>query len=103
MAEDDDAAGYELEMPFVVCQTQGGPYDDTAFVAGFRLGRLDALLERRTTPEHNEAMQPGDVKQADLIAMRRGYTLDVTRADDDGEWVVGTFKRISLAEPTLAE
>lgn len=32
MAEEEQE--YDLVMPFVVCQSQGGPYDDDAFVGG---------------------------------------------------------------------
>lgn len=102
---DEDEARFGLVMPFVVCRSRGGPHDDSSFVAGYRLGRLDAKLEARMTPDHNEYLRPDDVQQADLIAMRHGYTLVVTRSPDvdAAEWVHGNFRRISLAEPIPRE
>lgn len=34
-----------LVMPFVVCTSEGGPYEDESFVAGWDLGTLDARLD----------------------------------------------------------
>ena len=31
-------------MPLVLCRSRGGPYDDEAFVSGWRLGDLAAKL-----------------------------------------------------------
>lgn len=104
MGDEDQEHRYQLVMPFVVCKSQGGPYDDTAFVAGYRLGRLEENLAPRMKAEHDIPLEPADVQQADLIAMRHGYTLDVTRAQDEtGVWLVGTFKRIPVAEPIVPE
>ena len=95
--EDQPTPQYELVMPFVVCASQGGPHDDQAFVAGYRLGRLNrdlelaALIDAQPGPV---AVPPGDMPQVDLIAMRHGYTVQAEpwkQAPD--EWVTATFRQ----------
>lgn len=34
----------ELVVPFIVCASKGGPFDDDSFVAGFRCGEIDKAL-----------------------------------------------------------
>lgn len=78
-----------LVMPFVACQSQGGPYDDQAFVAGFRLGRLDAELPMLAALGYASISRmeySADVEQIDLIAMRHGYRIRNVGEAHDG-WV----------------
>lgn len=79
----DEEPGYGLLMPFVVCESQGGPYADTPFVSGYRIGRLDAQLEYERPPLWEGYVSPGDVPQIDLVAMRYGYTTTFEPHDDD--------------------
>jgi len=85
---------YGLIMPFVVCRSKGGPYDDDAYVAGYEAGTLDMALSLSSSlpgsrlnegvPYHAENMP-----QVDLIAMRHGVT---TETEDVGDgWVSVTF------------
>ena len=79
MSSDDE---FDLVMPFVVCRSKGGPYDDHAYVAGFEAGRLDMALTlspmlpgsrvREPMPYHSD-----NIPQLDLIAMRHGVRLEV--------------------------
>lgn len=100
MTGDNVEPGYGLVMPFVVCRSQGGPSDDDAFVAGFRCGTVDGLLNLTAS-----ACEPGEkldgavimarhaeLPQLDLIAMRRGFRMAVADTGDD-EWVELTFTR----------
>lgn len=83
---------YELFMPFTVVQSQGGPYDDESFVVGYELGLLDAELQVLTAAGQSPATPSGrylhtqGVPQADLIAMRNGYVVDLTEGRSDNEW-----------------
>ena len=93
----EDQPQYELVMPFVVCASQGGPHDDKAFVAGYRLGKLNRDLELAALvgalPD-SLAVPPADMPQVDLIAMQHGYTVTAEpweQAPD--EWVTATFQR----------
>lgn len=47
--EEHDAE-FGLVMPFVVCESQGGPYDDNAYVAGFEAGNLAMNLVLNRAP-----------------------------------------------------
>lgn len=85
--------GYELVIPFLPVQSEGGPYDDLAYTAGFEMGALYARLEAETSPGpigitvHHENQQ-----QADLIAMRHGYTTEFKGKTVHG-WVSLLLKR----------
>lgn len=83
----DDAGGYGLVMPFVTVASKGGPHDDEAYVAGFEMGGLDATL-KALAPVHALVKLPFTIHsvsrgQADLIAMKHGFTVE------DVEWVAG--------------
>lgn len=82
----DEDAEYEPLMPFLAVASRGGPYDDTAYVAGYELGILDGQLSGplAPTPEHPGPpavdawrwIKAANVEQADLIAMRHGRRLE---------------------------
>lgn len=87
-------AEYGLVMPFVLCKTNGGPYDDAAFVAGVTCGALDEelrlLAHLRAIPREryiNAAYLP----QVDLIAMTHGYTTTLGELDEPSGWQVVAF------------
>lgn len=84
----DDEWG--MVMPFVVCESQGGPYEDAAFVAGYECGSLDQLLLSERPRTHEVTVRTDSMQQIDLIAMRHGYIL--TSQDGDEQW---TFVRLS--------
>lgn len=89
----DEEASYGLVMPFTVCQSDGGPYDDAAFVAGYRSGTINAHLERIAPDELRIYVEPALLPQLDLIAMRHGYTMvSEPWADHPDEWALATFK-----------
>jgi hypothetical protein len=81
---------YELVLPFVICKSRGGPYDDDAFVSGWRLGQISAALEPQGTSWAG-LVQEAELPQLDLMAMRRDCRLEVLSNDLDGGWV-----RVSL-------
>ena len=88
---EDPDTGFELVMPFKVVKSAGGPYDDESFVAGYRLGQLDNVLADRSLEEHVLSIEPDAVPQADLIAMRHGYSCTVT--EYDVQWSTARFIR----------
>lgn len=86
---------YDLVMPFVVCQSKGGLYDDEAYVAGWEAGKLDLMLEMKC-PTDGGTFRPdwpihdGNRDQFDLIAMRHGC---VAEFEDAGEgWSYMTIR-----------
>jgi hypothetical protein len=85
---------YGLVYPFVVCQSQGGPYDDGAFVAGCRFGVVREKCERGDPVI--EGYEPvALVPQLDLLAMAKGYDLvsEPWEDDPDGYWSLVTLTK----------
>jgi hypothetical protein len=87
VSDSDREATHELVMPFVVCKTQGGPYDDEAFVGGVWFGQFDSLLHTAAkvgcdvTP--HVAVPSPLVPQLDLLAMNHGYQLVAEEYEED--------------------
>ena len=80
-------------MRLVVCRSQGGPFDDEAFVSGWRLGDLAARLASPGVSVLVDSIRPGECVQADLIAMGRGCPMTVEPSGDP-EWLRVAFGRI---------
>jgi hypothetical protein len=96
--EDD---GWHLAVPFVVCQSQGGPYDDEAFVAGFQAGQISRSLAAAKAIGADRlrlTVRTDLVKQLDLIAMDAGFALTVAEVEETEdhpampEWTFATFE-----------
>ncbi len=94
---------YELVMPFKVCKTQGGPYDDESFVAGWTLALLDRDLAEAVVdrlPVTGRSLRPAMMPQVDLIAMKHGYGVAAEPWDEaPEEWLVVDFIRESAEAP----
>jgi hypothetical protein len=80
-------------FPLVLCRSRGGPYDDEAFLSGWRLGDIGATLGKPGVSAMAETIRPTERLQADLLAMARGYTMTVEPGSDD-DWLSVTFTRI---------
>lgn len=70
----EDQEDFGLIMPFVVCKSQGGPYDDQCFVAGYELGFIDALLTSKISLLERY-LRTDSLPLVDLLAMRHGYSI----------------------------
>ena len=84
MTDDPD---YALIMPFVVCQSKGGPYEDDAYAAGWEAATIDANLAnwRRLglSPIRTPlTVRTDNMRQIDLVAMHRGYEVEVISEAD---------------------
>lgn len=93
--EYDDRDGHDqfgLVMPFVCCASNGGDFDDVAFVAGFQVGRIDHALDAGTLAAMSDLVYAPLEKQLDLVAMRHGYRMDVLARFD--HWVHVGFTRL---------
>lgn len=83
---------YELFMPFIVVESQGGPFPDEPFVVGYELGLLDQELQTLANVGPGRAVPIGryvhtqGLPQVDLIAMRNGYTIDTSEGHSDATW-----------------
>lgn len=91
-------AEFGLVMPFVVCKSNGGPFDDHAFVAGARYGQIEE--EAKTIDAGGEKSwyaEPGLVPQLDLLAMHHGLTMATVPWDEHpDEWTLVTFSRPAM-------
>lgn len=94
--ENGDPTEYGLVMPFVVCESKDGPYDDLAYCAGWEAGAFDIALMiapplpgSEWIPEFpfREANRP----QIDLIAMKHGLSVEWEEPADG--WVNGRFRK----------
>lgn len=94
----DEEPEMSLVMPFVVCASNGGPYDDQAFVAGVVFAQHQALLEH-AHPEDGRTVvttfpvYPALVPQLDLLAMAHGYRLHSEPVPGAaGEWTSVSYR-----------
>lgn len=91
---------FDLVMPFVAVKSEGGPYDDDSFAAGFRCATVSMVLAERDRALFAVMAREGELRQLDLIAMRAGYTTKSQRAPDaDGVWFDVTFERLAPGFP----
>jgi hypothetical protein len=76
----------ELLMPFVTVSSHGGPHEDNAYAAGWEMGVLDTLLEYlfeyNNIDTHYQMIHTDNVRQADLIVMRHGWTANFVDLGD---------------------
>ena len=86
---------YGFVMPFNVCTSKGGPYEDQSFVAGFQTGAIFAMLEAAkavgaaSTLPHPVYVELLD--QLDLIGMQFGFELVADLAEDP-DWRLVWFQ-----------
>lgn len=92
---------YGLLYPFIVCVSNGGPYDDQPFVAGVQLGRMDAQLaaaEALGAREMRFTLLTDLGKQAELVGMARGFPIvEVENSGVEG-WIYVTFRVEAAAD-----
>lgn len=99
---DEEHPPPELVMPFVVCTSQGGPYDDDSFVAGCEFATIDFAL-RTIRPLgvrcYERYVHPGLIPQLDLLAMHLHWSL-VTEPWDEhpDEYALATFDAQAVPE-----
>lgn len=79
-----------LVFPFVVCESNGGPYADDPFVAGYQAGQIDRALAAMAAVGGSRAkftVRSALVPQLELIAMHHGFPVVVAEPWGEGpEW-----------------
>ena len=87
--------GMSLVFPFVVCQSNGGPYDDDAFTAGYQCGQIDRSLAAAAAVGATSmtcTVYTTLIKQLELVAMNRGFSnVDAQECEPTPEWSFITF------------
>ena len=89
---EDGEEQYSLVMPFVCVESNGGQYDDEAFVAGWQMGALDRDLATLGIHLAVLPLYTSCAEQVDLIAMKHGFTVTVLGGMDD-TWSTYRFER----------
>lgn len=102
MSADEEETFYDLVMPFVVLESNGGPYDDASFVAGMQYAMHQA--EMAIAAASIQVWTPSAVRSAmlpqyDLLAMDNGFVMTSEPWDDDPEWAIVTFTRSHDDQP----
>ena len=92
----DSEAEFGLLMPFLPVESRGGPFPDDAYVAGWEMGRTDAVLGTAAalglTPDTGLLIHRENREQVDLLAMHHGFTTEYEPIDGD-EWVRVDFSK----------
>ena len=100
-----------LVVPFIVCTSKGGPYDDASFVAGFQAARVDHMLEVAALVCAERVAVPFVVRtdlvpQLELLGMHRGFPVieaaEVTETPEYQampEWSFVTFATTAEEAP----
>lgn len=92
-----DEPEYALVMPFVTCASNGGPHDDSSYVAGWEMGALDAALKHASAlnigprPTLRTSIHADNQPQADLIAMKHGFHVVFEEIDGHPDWMHAEF------------
>lgn len=75
----------ELVVPFIVCESEGGPFDTESFVHGFEVGRWERTLDMM--PPEVEVIctnvHDANLRQLDLIAMHHRWHIEADPDEDD--------------------
>jgi hypothetical protein len=90
---------YGLVMPFVVCASKGGPFDDDAYVCGYEMGVLAEELRRTTEAVVGKTIHTQNVPQADLLGMEAGFQVESRPAEMFGE----TWSYVRFTKPVLID
>ena len=88
---------FEPVMPFIVCQSQGGPYEDEAYVAGWEAAQLDREL--RDQAQSNAPMiwnsdmpvRHDNRDQINLIALKQGWLVRFEKIDEQWDDAIYTY------------
>lgn len=103
-----ESAEFGMVMPFIACKSQGGPFDDVAFVAGYQAGMVDQALMSAAAATATEVVFCVNTElrgQLELIGMKNGFP--VMRAevwDEAPDWTYYTFRRSDPAkQPSAGE
>lgn len=91
--EEEQSEHHELVMPFVVCESVGGAYDDVSFVAGWQCGELYQQMAHGVNPIMVTRYR-NLLPQFDLMAMNHGYKMVVDEDYIDALWVHVGFEKV---------
>lgn len=92
---------WSLDIPFVVVESVGGPFNDDAYVAGWEAAMVNYALGSRHIVVTTMMVHEANLKQLDIIAMAKGYNMDeLARYEEAPGWVQVGFNRDDSPIPT---
>lgn len=108
--DDPDASGihnvdgddeHSLLFPFICVKSNGGVYEDEAFVAGAQFGQVLNALRNDRCAMFETYVYPEIVATVDLAAMRHGWMIKLNEPwkENPGEWVYLQLIRTSTKTP----
>jgi len=85
VADEEEEPTFELLVPFTCVESEGGPYNDKAFAAGWQLGAAWQLLQQHKDvwTESVLLFYPDLAHQVDLMAMQFGFMTSVVGESED--------------------
>lgn len=93
-APEDREGEYEEAFPIVAVKSNGGEYDDEAFIAGMYCGMVHTFLQTTTHTVYEAYVPTGTTAQLDLIAMAHGWVTNSTPWEGaPDEWAFIVFTR----------
>ena len=104
--DDDQEPGYQLVVPFVVCKSNGGPYDDEAYVAGWEMGALAARIAAARAHGlglPGLTLHRGNLPQLDLLAMQNEAVVHEVPMEGVDEATAATWAHVHLEVVPPAE
>jgi hypothetical protein len=73
-SEDLETPQFNDDIPFVACETEGGPFEDESFIAGTQYGAVE-MLTIMEIPIINALVDERLLAQIDLLAMGSSYSI----------------------------
>lgn len=98
--------GMGLIVPFTACASQGGPFDDEAFINGVDCGVLHAEMRMLGTVGATPLarwVKPGILDQLDLIAMANRYVMKRGETDEASGCVWCSFSPAGCVHGVVAD
>ncbi len=91
----DEEPEHTLLYPLIVCKTNGGPYEDDAFVAGCYFGHIETLCQTLDF-EHEiyEHIPSPLAPQIDLLVMHEKCSMTAEPCEEHSEWTHVIIRRI---------
>lgn len=86
-------------MPFTLVKSEGGPYDDDSFAAGFTTGRLFSMSKQALVIQSPHTVHRELLPQLDLVAMHHELVTVVEEIGDEAWVTIAFFEPAGVAAP----
>ncbi len=68
---------------FVATTTEGGPFDTSAYLAGYEAGMIESVLGLMAPTHLKHSIDERNLEQIDLVAMRHDYLVESSDPDPE--------------------